>query len=248
MNKLRFFYNKKTYDTEPYEVSGRFHKRGKIMRRTMAYKMPVIFIGMLLSSNTFADYSKSFEGYRMFKANCFVCHGAEGKGNGPLASKLSVKPADLSSNDRMGQRSDRDLYKIIEGTASHGMVSKAMPKWGLSLPQTQINSLVSYIRYLHNSKNPISGNPQSGKQIYDDNCTICHGADGKGNGTLTKVYDMKPADHTDASRMNKISNKQMYNLISNGSAGAKLMPGWRGILQEKEIKDIISYIRLLSAH
>ena len=214
----------------------------------MLWKTVTFFsLTIILSSNVSADYSKNFEGYSIFKTNCFVCHGAEGKGNGPLANKLSVKPADLSNNDRMEQRSDRDLYKIIEGTASHGQVSNDMPKWGLSLPQTQINSLVSYIRHLHTSINPVTGNPASGKKIYDANCTLCHGANGKGKGTLTKVYEMEPTDHTDANRMNKISNKKMYNLISNGSAGAKLMPGWRNILQEKEINDVISYIRLLPA-
>ena len=217
------------------------------MKQTIAWKIPAVFtIGMLLSSNAFADYSKSFEGYRIFKTNCFVCHGTDGSGNGPLASMLSTAPADLTSKGKMGQRSDRDLFRIIEGTAAHGQVSSDMPKWKFSLPHTQINSLVTYIRYLHASKYTVSGNPLKGKQVYDDNCTICHGTGGKGNGTLTEFYDMQPADHTDAESMNKISNEKMYYLIADGTAGAKLMPGWKDTLSVKEIKDAISYIRLLS--
>ncbi len=217
------------------------------MRQTIAWKIPAIFtIGMLLSSNAFADYSKSFEGYRVFKTNCFVCHGADGSGNGPLASKLSVTPADLTSKGKMRQRSDRDLFRIIEGSIAHGQVSNDMPKWRFTLPQTQINSLITYIRYLHASKYTVSGNPQKGKQVYDNNCTLCHGSGGKGNGTLTKVYDMEPADHTDADSMNKISNEKMYYLIADGTAGAELMPGWKDTLSVKEIKDVVSYIRLLS--
>jgi mono/diheme cytochrome c family protein len=215
--------------------------------KQMEWKIPAILtIGMLFSSSVLADYSKGFDGYRIFKNNCTLCHGEDGSGNGPLASKLSEKPADLSDNDKLSKRSDHDLFRIIEGTAPHGQVGNEMPKWGLSLPQTEINSLVSYIRYLHTSKYPVSGNPEKGKQTYNEKCSICHGSDGKGKGKLAVVYDMQPADHTDAAAMEKISNEKMYRLIADGTAGAKLMLGWKDILSSDEIKDVISYIRLLS--
>ena len=218
------------------------------MKQTTVWKTPAfITILMLLSANAFAEYSKSLEGYRIFNANCFICHGTDGKGKGPLASKLTDKPADLTDNTVLSKVSDRDLFQIIEGTAPHGEVSSAMPKWGMAIPHTQIDSLVSYIRYLHRTKYPVSGNPLKGKETYDTYCTICHGADGKAKGVITKLYNMEPADHTNASAMNKISNEKMYSIIANGTVGATLMPGWKDILSEKEIKDVISYIRLISS-
>ena len=217
------------------------------MKQKMVWKLPAILANVMLSSNTFADYSKSFDGYRIFRTNCFVCHGLDGTGNGPLASKLETKPADLTNNDRLGKKSDRELFKIIEGKAPHGQVSSDMPQWGLTIPQTQIRSLLIYVRYLHSSKHPVSGDPEMGKRIYDKNCTICHGPGGKGKGMITKMYDMEPADHTNASSMNRMSNEKIRSIISTGTKGAKLMPGWKGILSDKEIEDVISYIRLLSA-
>ena len=71
------------------------------MKQKMVWKIPAILAIVMLSSNTFADYSKSFDGYRIFRTNCFVCHGLDGTGNGPLASKLETKPADLTNNDRL---------------------------------------------------------------------------------------------------------------------------------------------------
>jgi cbb3-type cytochrome c oxidase subunit III len=217
------------------------------MKQKMVWKIPAILAITMLSSNAFADYSKSFDGYRIFRTNCSVCHGLDGTGNGLLASKLESKPADLTNSERLGKKSDRELFKIIEGTAPHDQVSDDMPQWGLTIPQTQIRSLLAYVRYLHSSKYPVSGNPEMGKQVYDTNCSICHGFDGKGKGTITKIYDMEPADHTDASSMNHMSNEKIYSIISDGTKGAKLMPGWKEILTEKEIEDVISYIRLLSA-
>ena len=217
------------------------------MKQKMLWKIPAILAIGMLSSNAYADYSKSFEGYRIFRTNCFVCHGLDGTGNGPLASKLETKPADLTNNERLEKKSDRELFKIIEGKAPHGQVSSDMPQWGLTIPQVQIRSLLAYVRYLHSSKHPVSGDPEMGKQIYDKNCTICHGPGGKGKGLITKIYDMEPADHTNASSMNRMSNEKIRSIISHGTKGAKLMPGWKDILSDKEIEDVISYIRLLSA-
>ncbi len=217
------------------------------MKQKMMWKIPAILAIVMLSSNVFADYSKSFDGYRIYRANCFVCHGLDGTGNGPLAGKLETKPADLTNNDRLEKKSDRELFKIIEGKAPHGEVSNDMPQWGLAIPQTQIRSLLVYVRYLHSSKHPVSGDPEMGKRIYDKNCAICHGLDAKGKGTITKIYDMEPADHTDASSMNRMSNEKIRSIISTGTKGAKLMPGWKDLLSGKEIEDVISYIRLLSA-
>jgi cytochrome c oxidase cbb3-type subunit 3 len=217
------------------------------MKQKMVWKIPAILAITMLSSNVFADYSKSFDGYRIFRTNCVVCHGLDGTGNGPLASKLETKPADLTNNDRLVKKSDRELFKIIEGTAPHGQVSGDMPQWGLAIPQTQIRSLLTYVRYLHSSKHPVSGDPEMGKKVYDDNCTICHGADGKGKGTIAEIYDMEPADHTDASILNRMSNEKIRSIIVDGTKGAKLMPGWKDILSDKEIEDVISYVRLLSA-
>ena len=38
-----------------------------------------------------------FEGRRLYRSYCLVCHGVDGKSIGPLANKLNLKPADLSS-------------------------------------------------------------------------------------------------------------------------------------------------------
>jgi len=235
------------YNTGPCKEVGRFQKEREIMKHMMVWKIPATLVICMLSSKTSADFSESFDGYRVFRTNCFICHGLDGTGGGPLASKLRTKPADLTDNNRLEKKSDRELFKIIEGKAPHGQVSDDMPRWGLTISQAQIRSLVAYVRYLHSSKHPVSGDPQLGRKVYDTNCAICHGPGGKGKGILTEVYDMDPADHTNASDMNRMTNKKIYSIISNGTTGEKLMPGWKDILSDKEIKDVISYIRLLSS-
>ena len=70
---------------------------------------------------------------QMFDTYCAVCHGKEGKGNGPAAASLTKVPADLT---RIAARNGGTfpLVKVrryIEGAdevPAHG--SRDMPMWG----------------------------------------------------------------------------------------------------------------------
>ncbi|MCW8855571.1 MAG: c-type cytochrome [Gammaproteobacteria bacterium] len=214
----------------------------------------IALFSTLFSSNTSAEFSKSFEGYQVFDTYCFICHGKDGKGNGPLASKIGTPPTDLTDDKILSKRTDKELKRIVEGSLPHGNATDSkstttnMPRWGVAISHVQIRSLVSYIRYMHRSKHSLPGNPVSGKKVYDNYCIQCHGAYGEGDGVLTRVYPMEPADHTNHKDMDKISNNQLRSIISKGGTGASLMPGWKNILTDKEINDSISYIRLIAAH
>jgi len=69
----------------------------------------------------------------MYTAYCAVCHGRDGKGNGPAAGALRVPPANLTILARRnGNRYPSDhVRSAIEGDVrlpAHG--SKEMPAWG----------------------------------------------------------------------------------------------------------------------
>lgn len=72
-------------------------------------------------------------GQQYFQQYCSACHGADGRGNGPVASALKVPPADLTriAQRRGGQFADADIAAIIDGrtiVGAHG--SREMPVWG----------------------------------------------------------------------------------------------------------------------
>jgi mono/diheme cytochrome c family protein len=75
----------------------------------------------------------SVEGPDLFRAHCAVCHGTDGRGNGPAAAALKVKPADLTLiSVRNGGKFPADrVSHIIAGDDKiipHG--SREMPIWG----------------------------------------------------------------------------------------------------------------------
>jgi mono/diheme cytochrome c family protein len=84
--------------------------------------------------------------------NCWLCHGKEGRGNGPSASSLTdskgnpITPFDLSSGMRFkcgdtDQGLFRDLTTGIDGTP--------MPSFSDALKPDQIWDIVHYIHTLH---------------------------------------------------------------------------------------------------
>jgi mono/diheme cytochrome c family protein len=77
---------------------------------------------------------------KAIEVNCAPCHGAAGKGDGPAAAALPVKPADWTS-EKVQKQSDGELYwKISNGRG-------AMPPWK-SLPEKDRWEIVNYIRSL----------------------------------------------------------------------------------------------------
>ena len=94
----------------------------------------------------------------MFSSYCAVCHGPEGKGNGPAASALTKKPADLTqiSARNGGKFPDVRVARYIEGAdevPAHG--TRDMPMWGelfksidRDVTQLRVASLTDYIKSL----------------------------------------------------------------------------------------------------
>jgi mono/diheme cytochrome c family protein len=76
---------------------------------------------------------------QLYKANCVVCHAADGSGNSPSGKALKAK--DLRS-DEVQKKSDAELADGI--TKGQGK----MPPFGKKLKPEQIQQLVSYVRQL----------------------------------------------------------------------------------------------------
>ena len=102
--------------------------------------------------------SSPTSGKEMFHNYCAVCHGNDGKGNGPAATALKAAPPDLTELAKKsgGKYPSAHVASVIRGQAdlaAHG--SKDMPVWGPlfssisqgheSQVQQRVANLVDYI-------------------------------------------------------------------------------------------------------
>lgn len=69
-----------------------------------------------------------------YRVHCFNCHGPQGRGDGPVAEMLKVRPADLTDlREADGSFPSQRLAEVIDGrrdVGGHGR--REMPVWGIA--------------------------------------------------------------------------------------------------------------------
>lgn len=100
-------------------------------------------LGLGVPSNPVtADQTSLERGAELFKINCVLCHGPQGKGDGPLASHLKNKPFDLTSF-AIHSYTDGGIFFFI----SAGVPGK-MPALNENLTIRERWDVVNYVRTL----------------------------------------------------------------------------------------------------
>ena len=78
------------------------------------------------------------------KAECRECHGREGRGDGPSAKDLKVKPSDLTKRPFKGGSTPRDILR----TTITGLDGTPMPSYHLLLDDGELWDLARYVASL----------------------------------------------------------------------------------------------------
>ncbi len=76
--------------------------------------------------------------------------------------------------------------------------------------------------------------------LYKQKCASCHGADGKGETPVGKMYKLRDLGSAD---VQKQSDDELTSIISKGK---NKMPGYGRSLKDDQIKDLVTYIRSLA--
>ena len=108
-----------------------------------------ILVGLaLLAAGTAAAKGDPKAGRELYNKWCVSCHGVGGKGDGPVAASLPVKPGNHTDGTRMNDLSDTYLLTIIKQGGQAVQKSQMMPPWGTQLKDQQIWDVIVYVRSL----------------------------------------------------------------------------------------------------
>jgi high-affinity iron transporter len=89
----------------------------------------------------------------LYQAQCAACHGAAGKGDGPLAARLQPPPVAFTDKERARQRSTFALYQVI----SQGLEGTPMPSFS-SLSEDDRWALAFFIgQFAHDPRQVAAG-------------------------------------------------------------------------------------------
>jgi cbb3-type cytochrome c oxidase subunit III len=97
-------------------------------------------------------------------------------------------------------------------------------------------------------KNPVTADATSiaaGKQVYEKNCTSCHGATGLGDGKMGTELNPKPSNLADNEWKHGSTDGEIFAVIKEGVKGTG-MKSFNSKLTEHQIWDVINYVRTLA--
>ncbi|BBP62248.1 cystathionine gamma-synthase [Pseudomonas sp. St316] len=92
----------------------------------------------------------------------------------------------------------------------------------------------------------ITPDPSRGASLYAQNCSVCHGANGAGDGPAGVGLEPPPANMRDAQRLDRLSLYAIYNTVGMGIEGTD-MPAFADQLDDRQRWDLATYIASFSA-
>ncbi|WP_191603262.1 cytochrome-c oxidase, cbb3-type subunit III [Marinomonas algicola] len=163
-------------------------------------------------------------GQRLFSNNCAVCHGSAATG--------SYGFPNLTDNDWLyGGEAENIKTTILNGRVA------VMPAWGVTLGEKGVYQVTQYVMSLSDRSEDAAA-VTAGKEIFETNCTVCHGQDAKGN------HLFGAPNLTDNIWLYGGSQERIMQTLRNGRNGK--MPAWNEILGEDKVHIVSSYVYSLS--
>ena len=181
------------------------------------------------------------DGAELFHKHCAVCHGDDGKGG--VGVPLSLPSfIDTVSDD------------YLKYTIRMGRPGRIMPAFPM-LSEAQVDAIVGYMRgwsdapaVTHNPE-PVKGDAKHGEALFVKYCEQCHGENGKG-GTGTGVTFSRKRDlPIIAPALNNVgflaaaTDTMIKDTLIYGREGTPMTSSLVTGLSEKDINDLVSYIR-----
>ena len=89
-------------------------------------------------------------------------------------------------------------------------------------------------------------NVSGGRQLYEQNCAVCHGAQGLGDGPAGKSLNPRPASLIGLRRMPMVGDAYLdWTIAEGGVAVGSAMPPFKNVLKPNDIWKVVLYLQKL---
>ncbi len=108
------------------------------MRKNIVLILAAVLLAVIMfdaEKGNCADYER---GKNVYNDKCAICHGSDGKGNGPAAASLTPSPADFTSASFWEKTNDARITDTIEN--GHG------PMPAFTIPSGDIKAVIDYMK------------------------------------------------------------------------------------------------------
>jgi cytochrome c oxidase cbb3-type subunit 3 len=163
-------------------------------------------------------------GQKLFLNNCAQCHASDGAGSRGFPN--------LTDRDWLWGADP----KAIAATITEGRTGN-MPPFGPALGAEGVKNLAHYVRSLSGLTSD-SVRVALGRDIYQQTCVACHGADGKGNAALGAP------NLSDKVWLHGSTEPVVVETITKGRTSQ--MPAHKTLLDEARIRLLTAYVLSLS--
>src|SRR5512139_752765 len=200
-----------------------------------------LFALLLLGGLGLSQAEADSDGARLYARNCAVCHGE--KGTGGIGVPLALPSFQASITD-----------DYLRKTIHLGRPGRVMPTFS-NLKDDEIDAIVRYVRSWNPgpavtySSKPVQGNPAHGRQLFQKYCVACHGANGEGAQGTGVTFSrprnlpiMAPALHNPGF-LAAAPDAMIKATLMRGREGTPMVSFLKQGLKEKDINDVVSYVR-----
>lgn len=174
-------------------------------------------------------------GARIYADNCAACHGAAGRGDGPVARETQgMIPGDFTDPASARLQTPHEWYRTI----TRGRIENLMPPWLNALTEQERWDVALYTYTLHYQPAAL----EIGERIYQD-CAECHGQEGRGDGPQAEEIEQGVKNLSDSVEMITLSDESMFKMVTQGFED--IMPSYAE-LSEDERWAVVAHARTLS--
>lgn len=183
------------------------------------------------------------DGATLYARNCAGCHGDDGSGG--IGIPLSLPSFQATADDA-----------YLTRTIRLGRPGRVMPAFQ-QLSDEEVGAIVAHLRSWYAGKppryaaTPVKGDARRGESLFAKYCAACHGARGEGSHgtgvTFSRPRDfpiMPPALHN-RGYLASTTDAMIKATLIKGRAGTPMVAFMERGLQERDIDDLVAFVRSL---